>query len=202
MPMKTGFILECGPEGADVKVCRSLVSRIKPDIAFVPITLDNKPKLISGCGDAAKQLLASGCERVFIIWDLFPAWRDNKAKPCRKEDRENIFQALKDADVPVERVTLICIDEELEAWLIADGRAISEFLSTATKRISIADEKKPDRAKNPKKLLNRHFAQNGKGNYIDYLHAEKLVRLIPDFQKLRRSETFRRLYQKLGGKEL
>jgi len=202
--MKLGFILECGPEGADLKVCKNLVGRIKPQDEFVPITLDNKPKLISGCGNAAKQLFQSGCERVYIIWDLFPDWRDDRTRPCRKEDRDNIFESLNVAQVPLDNVHLICIEEELEAWLIADGRAISSFLSTQTRKITIGHERNPDQVQNPKKKMNRHFTQN-RGvnfNYTDYLHAEKLVALIPDFQKLRRSETFKRFYLKLTGQQL
>jgi hypothetical protein len=202
--MKIGFILECGPEGADIKVCKNLVSRIRPEVEFVPIALDNKPKLINGCGKAAKQLLQVGCERVFIIWDLFPDWRNDRTRPCRKEDRDNIFESLNRSNVPLDKVSLICIEEELESWLVADGRAISSFLSTATHIVSVKHEKNPDRVQNPKKKLNKIFTQNrGSGfNYIDYLHAEKLVVLIPDFQKIKKSVTFCRLYNKLTGNDL
>lgn len=202
--MKLGFILECGPQGADLKVCKNLVGRIRPADEFVPITLDNKPKLINGCGEAAKQLINSGCQTVYIIWDLFPGWRDHRAKPCMKEDRDNIFDSLNAAQVPLELVHLICIEQELESWLIADGRAISSFLSSGTRSVRIGHENKPDQVQNPKKKLNRHFTQN-KGasfNYIDYIHAEKLVAHIPDFQKLKKSETFRRFYFKLTGTHL
>lgn len=198
--MKIGFILECGPEGADVKVCKHLVHKINAEIEFVSLALDVKPKLISGCGKAAKQLLASGCEKVFIIWDLFPKWRTGK--PCRKEDREAIFEALNDAGVSHTTVNLVCIEQELESWLIADGRAISEFLSTETRKVAIKDTKNPDIAQNPKKILNQYFNKNKGRDYVDYQHAEKLVKLIPDFSKLRKSVTFRRFYYKLSGEEL
>lgn len=202
--MKLGFILECGPQGADLKVCKNLVSRIRPSDEFLPITLDNKPKLINGCGKAAMQLLNSGCDQIFIIWDLFPDWRQGKTRPCRHEDRDEIFNSLSAALVPLEKVTLVCIEQELEAWLIADGRAISDFLSTSTRTVTIRHETKPDQVQNPKKKLNQYFTQNrGNGfNYIDYLHAEKLVALIPDFQKLKKSESFKRFYFKLSGRNL
>lgn len=202
--MKLGFILECGPQGADLKVCKNLVGRIRPADEFVAITLDNKPKLISGCGEAAKQLIKSGCETVYIIWDLFPDWRDDRTRPCMKEDRDNIFDSLNAAQVPLDRVYLVCIEQELESWLIADGRAISSFLSTQTRQVTIGHERRPDQIQNPKKKLNRHFTQNrgGSFNYIDYMHAEKLVALIPDFQKLKKSETFKRFYFKLTGTQL
>jgi hypothetical protein len=202
--MKIVFILECGPQGADLKVCRNLFGRIRPADEFVPITLDNKPKLIEGCGRAAKQLLASGCQQVFIIWDLYPDWRDDRTRPCRHEDRVNIFEALNAAQVPLNRVHLICIEQELESWLVADGRAISALLSKATHQVKIGHEKQPDRVQNPKKKLNQLFTKSrgASYNYIDYIHAERLVVLIPDFQKIKKSETFARFYFKLTGNEL
>lgn len=202
--MKLGFILECGPQGADLKVCKNLVGRIRPDDEFAAITLDNKPKLIRDCGEAAKQLIKSGCKRVYVIWDLFPTWRNDKTRPCMKEDRDHIFESLDAAQVPRRNVHLICIEQELESWLIADGRAISSYLSTQTRPVTIGDEKQPDQVQNPKKKLNKHFTRSrgGSFNYIDYMHAEKLAALIPDFQKLKRSKTFKRFYLKLTEEQL
>ncbi len=202
--MKLGFILECGPQGADLKVCQNLVGRILPEAEVSFKTLDVKPKLISGCGIVAKQLIDDGFERVYIIWDLYPSWRIKGLKPCRKEDRDNIFDSLNAAHVPLDRVHLVCIEQELESWLIADGRAISSYLSKPTRHVTIGHERYPDQVVNPKKKLNRHFTQSrgGSFNYIDYMHAEKLVALIPDFQKLKKSETFKRFYFKLTGTNL
>ena len=72
--MKIGFIFECGPDGPDIQVCRQLVHRLDPEIQFVASTLDNKKKLVENCGPVAKVLL-SECEKVIIVWDLYPAWR-------------------------------------------------------------------------------------------------------------------------------
>ncbi|MGE0825386.1 MAG: hypothetical protein AB7G75_27675 [Candidatus Binatia bacterium] len=123
--MKVGMIFECGPDGADLQVCRYLARLLQSDIEIAHVTLDNKPKLVSECGAAAARLLAEGCERVVIVWDLHPPWRSNKQKPCRKEDRETISSALSRAGVDAQQVSLVCIEEELEAWLIADGRALT-----------------------------------------------------------------------------
>jgi hypothetical protein len=64
--MKIGFIFECGPDGADVQVCRHLVHKLNPAIEFIPNTLDNKKKLVEYCGPVAKVLL-SECEKVIIV---------------------------------------------------------------------------------------------------------------------------------------
>ena len=73
--MKVGLIFECGPDGADKQVCEDLAKRVDDQIEINSITLDNKPILIETCGDAALELLNDGCQRVVIVWDLYPPWR-------------------------------------------------------------------------------------------------------------------------------
>ena len=68
------MIFECGPAGADKKVCEYLARQLQPQLEIISVTLDNKPKLIHNCGRSAAQLLKAGCDRVLIIWDLYPAW--------------------------------------------------------------------------------------------------------------------------------
>ena len=70
--MKVGMIFECGPDGADKKVCEHLARMLQPDIEISSVTLDNKPNLLSGCGATAAQLLEDGCDRIIVIWDLHP----------------------------------------------------------------------------------------------------------------------------------
>jgi len=79
--MKVGFIFECGPQGADKQVCEYLAAQIRPGIMPVSRTLDNKANLLKDAGKVAAALLAEGCERVLIVWDLRPAWPDKKHKP-------------------------------------------------------------------------------------------------------------------------
>jgi hypothetical protein len=147
-------IFECGPQGADKKVCEILLKKLDSTIQTKSITLDSKPNLVQKCGIAAKQLLETEkCDRVIILWDLYPAWRTDGEKPCRKADRESIFESLDGAGVDRDKVHLICITEELEAWLIADGGAISTTLSKPTHQVTVADTKKPEQVKNPKKRL-------------------------------------------------
>lgn len=75
--MKIGMIFECGPNGADKKIYEYLAKQLRPDIEISPFFLDNKPKLIGQCGSAAKALLElEGCERVLILWDLCPPWKE------------------------------------------------------------------------------------------------------------------------------
>lgn len=165
------------------------------DIEISSVTLDTKMNLIAECGEHAAILLSEGCERVLIIWDLYPAWHEEK--PCRKEDREQIFTSLKEARVSSPNVYLICIREELEAWLIANGRALSRLLSTPTHPVKIKDAKKPDLVKNPKGKLRNIFNENTGKDYHDMVHAEKIVRKLPDFNKIKHSLSFERFVAKL-----
>lgn len=197
--MKIGLILECGPQGADKQVCEYLIGRLDPDIEFESITLDNKPNLIAKCGGAASQLLAGGCDHVVVVWDLYPAWRIAAHPPCRFEDRQSIFQSISDAGVATIDVSLICIEEELEAWLISDERALSSILSTAAHPVSIRRNNQASSTRKPKTALNQLFQRHRRGPYQDLTHAIRIIRAIPDFQRLRRCESFQRFVLKTTG---
>jgi len=195
-----GFIFECGPNGPDVAVCKRLVGMLDPDVMFIPRTLDNKKLLVEGCGPVADQLLRDGCERVLIVWDLHPPWRDRP--PCLREDREGIHKSLADAGVGLADVHVVCIHEELEAWLIADERAVTDYITREKKPHAVGrirPQKRPDRVRNPKahltKLFNRELGRSRR--YIDYQDAPPIVQLIPDLTRLRRSPSFERFKQKL-----
>lgn len=198
--MKVGMIFECGPDGADLQVCRHLARLLQSDIEISHVTLDNKPKLVAECGSAAVRLIAAGCERIVIVWDLHPPWRSNRQKPCRKEDRETIFSALSRAGVDAIKVSLVCIEEELEAWLIADGRALSSVLSRPAHPVQVRDTKKPEKMRKPKTHLIKVFQQHGH-SYVDRIHARKIVEALPDLTRVRRCATFVRFAEKVMGKK-
>lgn len=198
--MKVGMIFECGPDGADKSVCEHLVRMLDPDIEIAPsVTLGNKPNLLSECGSSAAQLLTDGCDRIIIVWDLYPAWREKGQRPCRKEDCEIIMNSLATAGVTPANVYLVCIEEELEAWLLADGRAISAVLSKPTHPVKVKDKKKPEGIKNPKKQLNKIFQENTGRPYVDRQHAKMIVEELEDLNKLRRCITFVRFAEKVTG---
>jgi len=202
--MKIGFIFECGPDGPDVQVCRQLVHKLDPTIEFVPSTLDNKKKLVEDCGAVAKVLLDE-CEKVIVVWDLYPAWRARGVKPCRHADRQAIFQSLEAESVDLDNVFLVCIQEELEAWLLADNRAISAMLKPLKHPHlvgRVSRPRHPDRISNPKKRLENIFRQELGYKYVDTRHALFISREIPDLNRIRRSDSFKRFALKAVGLEL
>ena len=200
--MKVGMIFECGPQGADRKVCEYLAKRIRPDLDIKSETLDNKPNLIANCGNAATQLLEDGCDRVVIVWDSRPAWPDTESKPCLKEERRAIYDSLHGANVASERVYLVCIMQELEAWLLADERAIRAVLSSPAHPIAIQRRRKVDQIPNPKSVLNNIFKEHKGRRYVDRIHAEQIVKAMRDLNRLKRVETFRRFALKVTDVEL
>lgn len=201
--MKVGLILECGPQGADIAVCEHFAKLLYPEIEVVSLTLDNKPGLIENCAEATKDLFEiDGCDRVIIIWDLYPAWREAGEKPCRKQDREQILEKLNIAGIVNENVFLVCIEEELEAWLLSEHQAISAVLSKPTREIRIKKKRHPERVKNPKALMNRHFQENTGRPYNDLVHAKQIVKNIVNTNRLRRCGTFVRFALKVADVEL
>jgi hypothetical protein len=195
--MKIGLIVESGPQGAESQVLPKLIAKLGHDYQVPqPATFRNAPDLKANCGPAAARFVAEGCKKVMIVWDLYPSWAEEGkkgVKPCRHEDKEAIRKSLRAAGVADGRVSLVCIEEELEAWLIADGRALAAVLSTQAHPIGrVKDHRSPDDVHNPKKYLRRLFKQSGRGDYSDRVHAAKIVDAMPDLNKLRRSESFSR----------
>lgn len=196
--MKVGLILECAAGGPDYKVCRRLIGMLDPSIVIDHVTSGNKRNLIVDCGANAALLLNGGCDRVVIVWDLYPAWR-RKTLPCRKEDREAILSSLQAASIASSKVHLVCVAEELEAWLIADNRAISKVLSTPTRPVRVQAPDDPERMSKPKQWLDKRFRDNGhSGGYRDYIHAEKIVQELSDLSKIKGCSSFKRFALKVA----
>jgi len=201
--MKIGYIFECGPDGGDMKVFRELTSRISNGAEFHYEPLSVKSTLLKDCGKAAKRLKGLKCEKIFIVWDLYPAWRENNGKPCRHEDKEAIKASLVAEGVSEADVIFLCLEEELEAWLLADGRVLSEYFSKPHRKVKINNETKPDRLKDPKGRLMSYFKQHKGGvKYEGTIHAEQIIKGLEDFQKIKKSETFCRFHEKLSGNAL
>ncbi len=197
--MKIGFIFECGPQGADKSVCEYLASQLRPGVQLISRTLDNKPNLLVNAGKVAAKLLADGCQCVLIVWDLRPAWPDTKHKPCRHNERLAVLQALAQAGIAANQpVYLVCIEQELESWVLADEINISDFLSTVARQYTAKKVSKPDQVQNPKSAMMNHFKLARGLRYDDRIHAVKILsQNPPNLKKLRRSPSFARFESKL-----
>ncbi len=199
--MKIGMIFECGPQGADKLVCEYLAGKILPGAELVLRTLDNKPNLLKDAGLVAARLLADGCDRVLIVWDLRPAWPEKKERPCRRIERDALVKALNEANVPQQApVFLVCIEQELESWLIADERKLANFLSTVAHPYTVNRIRNPDRHQQPKAFVINHFKTARGWRYDDKVHALKVISNGDlDLKRLRCSESFSRFESKICG---
>ena len=197
--MKLGLIFECGPQGADKQVCEYLASQLRPGVQLISRTLDNKPNLLAEAGKVAAKLLADGCTCVLIVWDLRPAWPDKNNKPCRHDERQELLKALVQAGIATTQpVYLICIEQELESWVLADEKNISDFLSTAAHHYTAKKVSSPDRVHNPKSVMLNHFKAARGSRYDDKIHAVKILSQNSlNLKRLRRSASFARFESKL-----
>jgi len=196
--MSIGFIFECGPQGADKQVCEYLASQLQPGQKLVSRTMDNKLKLLAGAAGVAKKLLAEGCQKVLVVWDLRPAWPDKKDKPCRATERQALLDALAKEGLQNAPVYLVCVEQELESWVVACDHAINAYLSTQSHPYKAKRVRRPDQEKIPKSAMMNHF-QNARGwKYDDRVHAIKVLKAVPlDLNRLRRSVSFARFEAKL-----
>lgn len=187
-----GLILECGPQGADKQVCEYLIERIRPGMRVRSETLDNKANLLRDSGKVAARLLKDGCECVLIVWDLRPAWPDRTDKPCRHAERIELLSRLAEAGVPEDApVYLVCVEQELESWLLANERALSAFLSTPAHPFPVPRVRSPDRHPQPKAEVIGLFKQARGWRYNDTVHAIRVLKAVQlDFGRLRSSESF------------
>ena len=199
--MKIGFIVECGRDGAESDVVPYLARRIRKGIETRVVTLDKKPILKAGCGKAARKLLNQGYERIFIIWDLLPDWGEYEGKGCLHDDRRDINESLEAEGLSIQdaKIHLVCIHKMLEAWIIADERAISAFLSTDAHKVSVKHKKHTESIKDPKSALSTIFktATCKLSRYEDRIHAIKIAEKMPNLKRLERVPSFRRFKEKM-----
>ncbi len=196
--MKIGFVLECTLDGPEMKICRWLAKQICPkfdggNVEFRP--MNNKQFLMEACGDVARNLLDSGCQHVFILWDLAPAWPNGEQPDCVRE--VSVVKAeLKKAKVPQPKATCVCITHEIETWLLADTEALREFCSTdAHKKERVRSKGRLERIVDPKDELKRILRNRGK-TYNGHYDALPIIQKA-DPKKLRKVQSYARLEDKL-----
>lgn len=194
-----GMIFECGPQGADKQVCEYLAARIRAGLRISSRTLDNKDNLLRDAGKVAAQLLKDGCSCVLVIWDLRPAWPDQSEKPCRHDERQTVLSRLAEAGLPHDApVHLVCIEQELESWLLANERAVGALLSTPAHAYAVAKVKTPDAVAQPKAAVIKHFKAARGWRYDDKVDAIRvLMASAIDMPRLRRSRSFARFETKV-----
>jgi hypothetical protein len=146
---------------------------------------------------------------VIIIWDLYPAWREDGEKPNMSADREavtkslteeGIAQCLKDAKVAAPAVRVLCIDRMLETWLHIDGRALTDAINSRSRTpvSRIKDKAHPQHIAEPKQHLDKLYREHCFKPYTDHVHALDIVKHITDLSKLTCCPSFKRFVDLLA----
>lgn len=193
---RLGVIVECGRDGADHKVLARVIPRLRADVTLEFAFLGSKRALLTDGPKLTAGLLSeSRCARVILVWDLVPCdLPDARGRPCRYNERLALRDALTKEGVELARVTLLCITHELEAWLLADGAALTAVLERPTHPIKrIKDDRTPEDHPNPKKHLQQLFKKNGGRDYLDARHAGDIIAAVTNLHKLDAAPSFQRL---------
>ena len=159
--------------------------RILPSATVKAFPQGTKPELFAKAGDVAKALFATGYNKVLIIWDILPRW---KRPDGEAQDRQDLLPSLVNAGVNAHPcLYLVAIHKELEAWLLADGSALSAVLSRPSHLVKIKDNKNVETEANPKKKLEKLFEthnvpfgpQPAQGSYQPKLAAIRIAEKVP-----------------------
>lgn len=201
---KVGLLVECGPAGLEVVLCRRICELLRREHAvefqLEVVSMDNKAKLTEDCGRVTSLLLQSGCLRVVILWDERPAWPRKGEPLCWHRDRRRILENLSAAQVSEQRAHLVCIEREFESWLLFDHPMLSAVFSRPTHPVRVRKQRDPHRNKNPKGTMNHLFKKHRRGPYINRDHANDFARHLVDLGRLRRCETFCRFVRFVLGR--
>lgn len=196
--MKVGIVCEGRLAGEDAQVFEHFARRIAPGAAVKAFPQGTKPELFANAGDVANALFATGYDKVLIIWDILPRWNKPDGEA---QDRQDLQPSLVNARVDTHPcLYLIAIHKELEAWLLADGSALSAVLSRPAHPVSIKDNKNAETDANPKKKLEKLFEtynvpfgpQPAQGSYQPKLAAVRIAERVPaNFGQLGKLKSFK-----------
>lgn len=200
MAQRIGIICERHAGFEDEQVLTLLAGRITGHNDIICLPQGNKPSLFAECGKVAKNLLhVDGCCRVLIVWDLEPSHSQQAA--CRHADRQTVFASLAAAGLQNHPcVFLVCIEKELETWLLADGSAIASVLRRPPHPAPTINDTANLGEGNPKGRLKRIFKVEGRGREFDArTDGPAIARALPqDFGAISKFKSFTRFGRKLS----
>jgi len=163
MSKKIGVIAE---DASDVSVINVILEKYidKRNFTVKKFVGNGCGKLRNKCGAWAKMLAKSGCEHIMVFHDLD---RNDEG-----EIRNELLSKVRKEDYP-NSIIVIPI-EELEAWLLADAKAIKEAfnLNTSPKEINNSEI-----ISSPKEHLRDLVWKFGRKRYLNTTHNQKIAEL-------------------------
>jgi hypothetical protein len=202
---RVGILVECGRNGLETHLCRRICALLRElhDASFDEeiIPMDNKSRLLDESAAVARNLLASGCRRVVVLWDQEPAWPDQHAALCWHHEREHIRQSMRNAGIDLNLIHLVCIERAFESWLLHDDQLLSSVLSRPAHSVRARPPANPHRTNNVKGVMMQLFRKHGH-RYVDVAWARRLATTLESLTRLRRCETFRRFAERVSGRAI
>lgn len=196
--MKIGIVCEGRLAGEDAQVLEHFARRIAPQATVKAFPQGTKPELFAKAGDVAKSLFDTGYDRVVIVWDILPRWDKPDGEA---QDLLDLQPSLVNAGVDTHPCLYkVAIHKELEAWLLADGAALSAVMSRPAHPVTVKDNKNAETEGNAKKKLEKLFAthnvpfgpQPSQGSYQPKLAALRIAEKVPaNFGQLGKLKSFR-----------
>jgi Domain of unknown function (DUF4276) len=198
--LKIGIVCEGQIGCAEIQVFPHLARLICPGAIcgkdeIVPS--GNRPNVLKVAPMVAKKLLANGCDAVFVIWDVFPEWREHGGTTDCKVHRATLDENLKTAELVGKPIYPVAVHEELEAWLLCDADALMAVIGPLRQKKKIEHEKYPDAVENPKKKLMELFKLGRGKSYNPSFSAGQIAAQLTTIKRLRKSQSFRRFEDRL-----
>ncbi len=127
MSKKIGIITEAPKDSGDQKVFAWLAEKYCQGMEVVFVGNRNKSELLNDSPAQCESLLEiDTCDKVLIIYDLKPRW-DKKQKQENENFEEKLTTKLREQGIDLEKVSVVCIKQMLETWLIADENAVRNY---------------------------------------------------------------------------
>lgn len=127
MTKKVGIIIEAPKDSGDQKVFAWLVEQYCKNISVVFIGNRNKTDLFNDSPEQCVGLFEfDNCDEVLIIYDLKPRF-DTKSNRANVHFQNELTAKLQSMRLDMQKITLICIKQMLETWLIADENAVRNY---------------------------------------------------------------------------
>src|SRR5207302_5030558 len=126
---------------AEEQVFPHLIKLICPDASWDIVPSGNRPAVLKGVPIRARNLLATGCDVVFVIWDVFPEWPDTGGTTDCTEHVKELVANLAAAKMDNSPIIAVAIREEVEAWLLCDADALTGVIAPLIDNKPIRHEK-------------------------------------------------------------
>jgi len=196
-PLTIGIVREGQRGCAETQVFPRLVKLLCPHAIVEIMPTGNRPTVLAEAPKIAKRLFDEGCSTVFVMWDVFPEWRDHGGTKDCTQHRKDLDASIKAFKQRLGPIFPVAIHEELEAWLLCDAGALMAAIGQLTKKKSIPHETNPDGVSGPKTALIERFKLGRGSRYNPSLSAGKIAANLTTTKHLEKSQSFKRFADKV-----